>query len=117
MKTKVSALDRDMSLAKLLMSPEQAAFQKTFSAFYGIYDDLGLESFISVGDHFDIKVLEKVSQRIDSLSLRARFSGQRNAKVYVCWVKNGEFERVNELCNQNKFIDAKELLTSIGVFV
>lgn len=114
---KVSALDRDMSLAKLLMSPEQAAFQSNYSAFYGIHDDEGLESFIPVGDHFDVKVLDKISERMNMLSLRARFSGQRNAKVYVCWIKKGEDNSINQLCDSSKFLEAKDLLTSIGVFV
>jgi hypothetical protein len=114
---KPSALERDMSLAKLLMSPEQAMYQETHSAFYGIYDDQGLESFIAIGDHFTMPALDKVSQRINMLDIRARYSSQRNAKVYVCWIKNSDVERINSLCNSSEFIEAKDLLKSIANFV
>ncbi len=114
---KTSALEREISLEQLLMTAQKHQFQEEHNAFYGIYDNEGLESFLPIGNHFDLQVLNKVSDKLNSLNLRARFAGHRDAKVYICWVSKENQKSINTMLTDGEFTEASNELKTKAIFV
>jgi hypothetical protein len=113
----MNQLKREITLEKLLISPEKEKFQATHRVCYGIYDDDGLESLIQMIDIYDIEEIDNLSIVMKSLKLRARFNGQRKSEFYLCWLPNESVLEINNLLADNKFKDSKDILLNKGIFV
>jgi hypothetical protein len=113
----VDQITRDILLERLLISPEKEKFQQDYSPYYGLYDNGGIESFISIGDIYNVDNITKLSMSLNHLRLRERFNAQRDTKVYMCWVRNEELGIITQLLGEEKFQEAKRVLIERVVFV
>ena len=108
---------RDILLERLTISPEKEKFQLDYSPYYGLYDNNGVESFISIGDIYNVDSITKLSTSLNHLGLRERFNSQRDTKVYMCWVRNEDVNLITMLLGEEKFQEAKTVLIEKVVFV
>ena len=110
-------ITRDILLERLTISPEKEKFQQDYSPYYGLYDDGGIESFISIGDIYNVDNIAKLSISLNHLKLRERFNSQRDASVYMCWIRNEDLGLITQLLGEEKFQEAKRVLIEKVVFV
>ena len=65
-------LNRHISIAKVLRTPEQTDFLDKHTLIHGIYDDYGLEGMIICKDWDTLEGLQKLNSSLNTNKLRCR---------------------------------------------
>lgn len=107
---KDKSLIRDITLSKLLRTPDQVEFFSTHTLICGIYDNLGLESVTPIKDWENISGLDRLQEKISTLELRTRFNVHRNAETYVRWISNDNLIILNSILNEGRYLDSTDFL-------
>ena len=100
----------EYSTEQLLEEIERRKIQDEFFLCLGIIDDLGVEGLVPVKTHEEFSTLH------NSLSLRARFNGHRNAKVYSIRVNRASFDAIDEILKIGEYERATEMIKNMSTF-
>lgn len=107
---KKTSLQREISISKITITEEQEKFQSKHCVVYGLYDDLGIESFKISNDWNTIDGISNLNDKLKSLKIRARYNTHRNATVFLCWIKNESIKDIEKFISLEQYIKAKKIL-------
>lgn len=106
-------LKREMDIANLLKPESRVKWEAEHKVCYGLYDDDGLESLMTI-DEITVENLDKILESRRNLLLRARFNSHRNPEFFLVWLHKSSLHLMDRMMEKNDYIRAKSMLLQHG---
>ena len=103
-------LKRNITISKLLRTPEQNEFFRTHTLIYGLYNNNFVESIIPCHNWDTEEGLDKITSDLSNMKLRCRFNTHRDLKIFTKWIKNDDLKRLTSSSLNSEWIRKEEIL-------